>query len=517
MPGSAAANDPLGSLNRVDDARRHFDVLIIGAGLSGIGAAYHLQKNCPGRTFAILEGRQELGGTWDLFRYPGIRSDSDMFTLGYRFYPWTEAKAIADGPSIKDYVIRTANEFGLIEKIRFNHWVTDFSWSSADARWTVTVGEGADAKRFTCDFVWNCSGYYRYSEGYMPAFPGVERFQGRLVHPQNWPADLDFADQNVVVIGSGATAVTLVPSMAANARHVAMLQRSPTYMFAMPATSGLAQFLAQFLPKSIVYRLMRSQRIVLQQVMFKLARATPNATRRKLMNQAREKLGPDYDVDTHFGPAYNPWDQRICLVPDDDLYAAINSGKASVVTDRIDAFEANGIRLASGQLLEADIVVSATGLILEAVGGASLYVDGERVNLGDKFIYKGLMYEDVPNFVSVFGYANASWTLRADLVSDFTTRLLNHMRDVGKGVAKPVNDDPTMPRDPFLDFSSGFVKRATPILPKQGRWPWRHPQDFFRDFWSLRHGKIEDGVLRLTPRLAQAGSAGFVTQKAAAE
>ncbi len=495
----------------------HFDVLIIGAGLSGVGAAYHLQKNCPDKSYAILEGRADMGGTWDLFKYPGVRSDSDMFTLGYRFFPWTEAKAIADGPSIKDYVIRTAKAFGITDRIRFNHWVTDFSWSSEDARWTVTAGEGADVKRFTCDFVWNCSGYYRYAEGYTPEFEGVGDFKGDIVHPQDWPEDLDYKGKKVVVIGSGATAVTLIPSMADDAAHITMLQRSPTYMFAMPGTSPIAKFLGGFLPPSAVYPIMRWQRIVFQQLMFKFTRATPKGSRKRLMDQAREKLGPDYDIEKHFAPTYNPWDQRVCLVPDDDLYEAINSGKASVVTDTIERFEAGGIRLKSGDLLEADIIVTATGLILEALGGASVHVDGERINFGDKLTYKGLMFEDVPNLVSVFGYTNASWTLRADLVSDFTCRLLNRMKAVGKSVATPVNDDPSMPREPFLDFSSGYVKRAEAILPKQGEWPWRHPQDFFRDLAGLRYGKIEDGALRLTPVKARAVEAVQEQVKAAAE
>ncbi|MEM6537603.1 MAG: NAD(P)/FAD-dependent oxidoreductase [Pseudomonadota bacterium] len=484
----------------------HFDVLVIGAGLSGIGAAYHLQKHCPDLSYAILEGREALGGTWDLFKYPGVRSDSDMYTLGYRFFPWTEAKAIADGPSIKNYVERTAQEYRITEKIRFNNWVTDFSWSSRDAVWTVTTNTADGEKTYTCDFVWNCSGYYKYSEGYLPEYPGIENFDGQLVHPQNWPDDLDYTGKKVVVIGSGATAVTLIPSMADKTEHITMLQRSPTYMYAMPATSALAKWLSGFLPNSMTYRIMRWQRILLQQIMFKWIRATPKASRKKLMDQARIKLGSSFDVDKHFGPDYAPWDQRICLVPDDDLYKSIKAGKASVVTDNIEAFEKGGICLKSGAFLEADIVVSATGLILEALGGASVKMDGNDVRFGDRYTYKGLMFEGVPNLVSVFGYTNASWTLRADLVSDFTTRLLNHMRATGNAIAVPENDDPNMPKDPFLDFSSGYVKRAEAILPKQGNWPWRHPQDYFRDLFSLRHGKVDDGILKLRRRPDQAAS-----------
>ena len=486
---------------------RHFDVLVIGAGLSGIGAAYHLQKHFPDKSYAVLEGRGAIGGTWDLFRYPGIRSDSDMFTLGYRFRPWKEAKAIADGPSIRAYVNDTAREYGIDERIIFNQWVTKYAWSSEDALWTVEVGEGASRQTYTCNFVWNCAGYYRYSAGYTPDFPGAEEFSGEIVHPQQWPEDLNYEGKSVVVIGSGATAVTLIPSMADKTAHITMLQRSPTYMFAMPGTSPTAKFLNRLLPKSWTYRIMRWLRICLQQLTFNLARARPEQTRENLLKQTTEKLKPGYDVETHFSPDYNPWDQRICLVPDDDLFQVINDGKASVVTDHIDRFTKTGILLKSGEELDADIIVTATGLTLEALGGASVTIDGETINLADKLTYKGLMFEDVPNFASVFGYTNASWTLRADLVSDFVCRLMKETAAKGADAAVPRNHDPDMERVPFLDFTSGYVKRAEHILPKQGDAPWRHPQNYFMDMLRLRHGKIDDGILEFqtaSPHSAQA-------------
>ena len=479
-----------------------FDVVIIGAGLSGIGAAHHLQKDHPSKSYAILEARDSIGGTWDLFRYPGIRSDSDMFTLGYRFRPWKAAKAIADGPSILAYVKETAVADGIDKHIRFNHRAVRFSWSSQAGMWTIDAETDEGLRRITCRFLWNCAGYYRYSEGYTPNFPGVERFEGDIIHPQLWPEDYDYAGKRVVVIGSGATAVTLIPSMADQTAHITMLQRSPTFMFAMPSTSGMAKFLGRVLPASWTYAVMRWQRIIFQQIVFKLARAHPNRTRDKLIEATREKLPPDFDVEKHFTPTYNPWDQRICLVPDDDLFTAISDGKASVVTDQIETFTRDGIRLQSGETLNADLVVTATGLTLEALGGAEVFVDNERVNFGDRLTYKGMMFEGVPNLVSVFGYTNASWTLRADLVSDFVCRLLKKLQ-AGE-FARPVNDDPNMPREPFLDFSSGYVRRAVDILPKQGKAPWRHPQDFFRDLLRLRYGKLDDGILRFERASASA-------------
>ena len=475
---------------------QHVDVLIVGAGLSGIGAARHLTKRCPAKSYVILEGRAAIGGTWDLFRYPGVRSDSDMFTLGYAFKPWTEAKAIADGPSILNYVRQTAAESGADRHIKFNHQVKSAAWSSRDARWTVEAVHDGAPVTFTCNFLLMCAGYYRYGEGYAPEFPGMARFAGPIVHPQKWPENLDYAGKRVVVIGSGATAVTLVPAMAEQAAHVVMLQRSPTYMFSMPARDGFANFLRRILPAQAAYEITRFMRITMQQIMFKLARARPARTRARLIEHVRERLGADYDVARHFTPSYNPWDQRLCLVPDDDLFTAIRDGKASVVTDTIDTFTERGIKLASDQDIEADIIVTATGLVLEMAGGATLSVDGRAVNYGERFTYKGMMLNDVPNFAQVFGYTNASWTLRADLVCEYVCRLINHMDRKGLDYCAPHKADPSMEAIPYLDFSSGYVQRAMQTWPKQGaRAPWRHPQDYGRDMFQLRFGALEDGVM----------------------
>lgn len=475
-----------------------FDVLIVGAGLSGVGAAYHLQKYCPDKSYAILEGRKEMGGTWDLFRYPGVRSDSDMFTLGYGFRPWREAKAIADGPSIKAYVKDTAAEYGIDRKIRFGLWVTDAAWSSADRKWTVTAKTDGGVQRFTCSFLWMCSGYYRYAEGYTPDWKDVGVYKGRLVHPQKWPEDLDYVGKRVVVIGSGATAVTLIPSMSEKAAHVVMLQRSPTYMFSMPGTSALAKFLSGVLPRPVAYWLMRWQRIILQQIMFNFARKRPQKTREALLKQTTALLPAGFDVGKHFTPSYNPWDQRLCLVPDEDLFAAIRSGKASVETDHIERFTETGVLLKSGRELQADIVVAATGLVLEALGGARITVDGAPVDIGKTVTYRGLMYSGVPNLASVFGYTNASWTLRADLVSHYVCRLINFMAKRGFHSATPIWREERLPSDPFIDFSSGYVTRAISYLPKQGPSPWRHPQNYALDVMQLKHGRIDDGFLEFS-------------------
>jgi cation diffusion facilitator CzcD-associated flavoprotein CzcO len=488
------------------EAIEHFDVLIVGAGLSGVGAACHLAERCPSKSYAILEGRSEMGGTWDLFRYPGVRSDSDMFTLGYGFRPWRQAKAIADGPSIKSYVIDTAREYGVDSRIRFNHWVTDLAWSTAEARWTVTAEHEGRPKRFTCNFLWMCSGYYRYAEGYTPEWKGVSDFRGRIVHPQKWPEDLGYAGKRVVVIGSGATAVTLIPSMADRTAHITMLQRSPTYMFSMPATSGLARVLSAVMPRSWAYFLMRWQRIIMQRFVFKMARKKPEETRERLLRLTAERLPAGYDVATHFTPKYNPWEQRLCLVPDDDLFNVIKSGKASVVTGEIETFTPDGIRLKSGATLKADIIVTATGLILETLGGARASIDGAPFEPGKSFTYKGLGYSGAPNLVSVFGYTNASWTLRADLVSEYVCRLINYMDAEGFAYAVPTPSDPAMTPEPFLDFSSGYVTRASAYLPKQGREPWRHPQDYFADMRKLRKGPLDDGEIKFV-RLSAAAPA----------
>ena len=481
-------------------ADEHFDVLIVGAGLSGVGAGWHLQHEAPGRSYVILEGREAIGGTWDLFRYPGIRSDSDMYTLGYSFKPWTEAKAIADGPSILNYVRETAREHGIDRHIRYGHQVTDAAWSSADACWTVTATR-ADGQtvRLTAGFVFLCGGYYSYEGGYTPDFPGAERFKGQVIHPQKWPEDLDYAGSQVVVIGSGATAVTLVPEMARTAGHVTMLQRSPTYVVSRPAEDALANRLRKVLPAKLAYQLIRWRNVLFGMWFFRLARNKPEAVKRNIIDMVRAQLGPDYDVQTHFTPRYNPWDQRLCLVPDADLFEAIKAGRASVVTDHIETFDETGVRLQSGQHLDADIVVTATGLTLQVMNGLSLTVDGAAVDPGQTLSYKGMMYEGVPNLASAFGYTNASWTLKCDLTCEYVCRVLNHMAKTGLRQVTPRNDDPTIERRPWLDFSSGYVQRAMAKFPKQGsKAPWKLHQNYALDLMSLRYAKLEDGVLEFS-------------------
>ena len=473
----------------------HFDVIIVGAGLSGVGAAHHLSRRCPDRTYAILEGRGAIGGTWDLFRYPGIRSDSDMFTLGYRFRPWASPKAIADGPSIRAYIEETAHAYGVDGLIRYGVRALAHDWSDEAQRWTVTAQTADGPRRFSCDFLWNCSGYYRYEHGHTPDFPGADAFRGRIVHPQHWPQDLDYQGKRVVVIGSGATAVTLVPAMADKTAHITMLQRSPTWMISLPGTSGIASFLGRFLPADAVYKAMRFLRIAMQNFTFKMARRKPKKVGDNLLKMLKKSLPDGYDIERHFRPRYNPWDQRLCVVPDEDLFIAIREGRASVVTDEIDRFDETGVRLKSGKHLPADIIVTATGLVLQALGGAQISVNARPVNLGDTFIYKGMMFSGLPNLVSTFGYTNASWTLRADLVAEWTCRLINHMDAHGYKTARPTPSHAMTPA-PFLDFSSGYVTRAIKDLPKQGDGPWRHPQDYYVDVKSMRKSPIEDGFLR---------------------
>jgi monooxygenase len=480
------------------EAVEHFDVIIVGAGLSGIGAGYHLQHNCPSKSYAILEGREAIGGTWDLFRYPGIRSDSDMYTLGYAFKPWEEAKAIADGPSIRSYVRQTAAENGIDKHIRFRHQVKRVSWSSADARWTVEAEVGPDQQvvRLTCRFLFMCSGYYDYAQGYDPVFANRDAFQGRLVHPQFWPEDLDYRGKKVVVIGSGATAMTLVPEMSKDAAHVTMLQRSPTYVVSRPAEDALANWLRAKLPAKLAYAITRWRNVLFGMYFFNFARKKPDQVKQHLIKMVKDELGPDYDVATHFTPRYNPWDQRLCLVPDSDLFQAIKTGKASVVTDHIDRFTPNGILLKSGQELEADIVVTATGLKLIMLGGVQVSVDGVAKEMAKTMSYKGMMYSDVPNLASAFGYTNASWTLKCDLTCEYVCRLLNHMDKKGYQMVTPVGDA-SVEEMPWLDFSSGYVQRAADVLPKQGATkPWRLYQNYAFDLMALRYGAVEDGTMR---------------------
>jgi monooxygenase len=487
-------------------AEEHVDVLIVGGGLSGIGAACHLQRKAPGRSFLIVEAREAIGGTWDLFRYPGIRSDSDMYTLGYSFKPWEHPKAIADGPSIRGYISEAAGENGLHDRIRLRTRAVRAQWSSERAEWTVELeGPGGARSIVTCSFLFGCTGYYRYDEPYTPRFEGVERFGGTVVHPQHWPEDLDYDGKRVVVIGSGATAVTLVPAMAPAAAHVTMLQRSPSYVLSLPGSDPLAELARRWLPPRAAYSLVRWKNALMALGLFTLSRRRPGLMRRMLRRATQRRLPAGYDVDTHFNPTYNPWDQRMCLVPDGDLFAAISSGAASVATGAIDTFTEDGLLLTDGRRLDADIVITATGLNLLALGGIELEVDGRAVQLAGTVGYKGMMLSGVPNFAFAVGYTNASWTLKADLVSEYVCRLLGHMRARGYDAVTPVAPDPSQPTRPFLDLNSGYVQRSTDSFPRQGAvTPWRLNQNYPRDVRLLRHGPLEDAGVRFsrTPRAA---------------
>jgi monooxygenase len=490
----------------------HVDVLIVGAGLSGIGAACYLRQRCPGKTFAILEARGEIGGTWDLFRYPGVRSDSDMFTLSYSFRPWTGAKAIVDGDSICRYIRETAREHGMDKHIRFQHRVVRAEWSSEDAHWTVEAHktDTGESVVLTCNFLFGCSGYYRYDEGYTPQFPGIDHFTGQVVHPQQWPQDLDYAGKRVVVIGSGATAATLVPALTDKAAHVTMLQRSPSYMLSLPATDVVADALRRRLPPKVAYPVIRWKNALLATLTFQLSRRAPGVIKALLRRGAAAQLPKGYDVGSHFTPQYNPWDQRLCLVPDGDLFKAIRSGRASVVTDHIETFTEHGIRLASGTELEADIVITATGLNLLVIGGMTLSVDGADIDLGRTVAYKGLMLSGVPNFALTIGYTHASWTLKGELVSEYVCRLLNHMDQRGYQVCTPLAPD-TPQREPLIDLQAGYVLRSVALLPKQGpAAPWRQYQNYPREVLLLRHGPLEDEGVRFTRAPAAVRAAGTV-------
>jgi monooxygenase len=476
-------------------ATEHVDVLIVGAGLSGVGTACHLRRRLPGKSFAILEAREDMGGTWDLFRYPGIRSDSDMFTLGYSFRPWEESEAIADGPAILRYIRETARDYGVDRAIRYGHRVTRAEWSTPDARWTVFAErtDTGESVTLTCDFLFACTGYYRYDEGYVPEFEGIDRFRGRTVHPQRWPENLDYDGKRVVVIGSGATAVTLVPSMADRAAHVTMLQRSPSYIVSLPGSDGVARALGRRLPARAAYAIVRWKNVLRQMLAFNVARRAPRFARKLVRNMVAKQLPEGYDVDTHFNPPYEPWDQRLCLVPDGDLFEAIASGRASIATDRIKHFTERGIALESGAELEADIVVTATGFNLLLLGGMGVVVDGEQVDFSTRVAYKGLMLSGVPNLAMALGYTNASWTLKCDLTAQYVCRLLAHMDWEGYAIATPAPPDPSLPTDPIIDLKSGYVFRSIDQLPKQGQsLPWRLHQNYFRDIRLLKRGPVDD-------------------------
>ena len=479
----------------------HLDVLIVGAGLSGIGAAVHLRNTCPQQSFAILEARSAIGGTWDLFRYPGIRSDSDMYTLGYRFKPWTHAKAIADGPSILEYLHDTIRENALQDKICCGLRVQSANWSNVDALWTVHILNTADNSEqvLTTKFLWVCSGYYRYDQGYTPDFPGIKEFKGRVVHPQKWTDDIDYAGKRVVVIGSGATAITLVPSMAEKAAHVTMLQRSPSYVVSLPAEDKLANWMNRWLPQNMSYWLTRWKKVLLGMAFYNGARRFPNFFKGLFVAGAKKALGPDVDVKKHFTPSYMPWDQRVCLVPDNDLFRAVRKGRASVVTDHIDTFTPSGIKLRSGEEIAADLVVTATGLDLLVMGGIALSVEGKPVVMNQSITYKGMMLADVPNLAYVVGYTNASWTLKADLVSEYVCRTLNHMHKTGMRQCTPRMNDPTVKAVHWIDFTSGYIQRALDRFPMQGdKAPWCLHQNYAKDIVNLRYGRLDDGAMEFT-------------------
>jgi cation diffusion facilitator CzcD-associated flavoprotein CzcO len=487
----------------------HFDVLVVGAGLSGIGAGCYLQRDTPWASYAIFEARDAIGGTWDLFRYPGIRSDSDMFTLGYSFRPWDGEKAIADGASILQYIKDTASEYGVDSHIRFYHRIVAAEWSTADSRWNVTAErtDTTETIHVTAGFLFSCSGYYRYDGGYLPEFAGIDRFGGTIIHPQAWPDDLDFTGQKVVVIGSGATAVTLIPSLADMAAHVTMLQRSPSYIASMPSKNPVPGLLRRVLPERQAGTVTRWFHALVTQAFYKVSRRYPAMVKRMLLKGTARQLPAGYDVGTHFTPSYNPWDQRVCMVPDGDLFKAISAGKASVVTDHIDTFTEKGILLQSGEELEADIVVTATGLQLLFLGGMELTIDGATLDLSSKLTYKGMMLEDVPNMAFAIGYTNASWTLKCDLTCDYVCRLLNHMHDHGQRQCMPHNTDVTVSSTPILGLQSGYIQRSAHLLPKQGtRFPWQVHQSYLRDYRALKMSDLEDSVMRFDNPLVAATS-----------
>ena len=484
------------------NSNNHFDVIIMGAGLSGIGAACHLQKKCRNKSFAIIEARAAMGGTWDLFRYPGIRSDSDMYTLGYNFKPWTNPKSIADGPSILNYIKETAKEFDIADHIHFNTKITSLSWSTEKKLWTIKCTQTKTKKtiEYTCTFLQCCLGYYNYDHGYTPDFKGVEKFKGKIVHPQFWPEDLNYTNKEVVIVGSGATAVTLLPAMSEKTKHITMLQRSPTYIVSVPNKSLFPKVMNDNLPPKLMYEINRTAHVGITILQYNLSRNKPEMMKNFFIKNAKKQLPKDYDINTHFTPKYNPWDERLCAVPNGDLFKAIKNNKASIVTDQIDSFVEDGILLKSGKTLNADIIITATGLELQMIGGISMEIDGKKVNPSDVIVYKGMMLKDIPNFVFVIGYTNASWTLKADLVSTYFCRLINETEKKGKKIFVPKSDKP-IDIEPLMDFKSGYVQRALASgkLPRQGtKTPWKLKQNFIYDAINLNFGSINDGFMKFS-------------------
>jgi monooxygenase len=482
----------------------HLDVVIVGAGISGVSAAWHLQNRCPTKSYAILERRDDLGGTWDLFKYPGIRSDSDMFTLGFRFKPWGSAKSIAEGADIKAYIKETVAENGIDRRIRYRHRVLAGDWSDADNRWTLTVENDGQQQQITCSFLFACTGYYNYDEGYSPTFPGAEDFEGTIVHPQHWPEDLDYTDKKIIVVGSGATAITLIPALVnSGSGHVTMLQRSPTYIGSLPSVDPFAARANRLLPSRLAHMANRWKAIAFSTFQYQLARKRPAYMRNLLMTMAQRRLPKGYDVEKHFGPKYNVWDQRLCLAPDADFFRTIRHGKADVVTDTIDRFTKTGIKLTSGEELQADIIVTATGLNMQLLGGVQPTRNGETFDLTSLMTYKGCMFSGVPNFIITFGYTNASWTLKADLVSEFGCRLLNHMDANGFETVEPQRPGNDVDELPFMDFNPGYFQRSAHLLPKSGsRAPWRLKQNYLFDMRTIRRGKIDDEGLQFSKKRA---------------
>ena len=474
-----------------------YDVVIVGAGLSGIGAAYHIQSKCAGKSYTVLEARSTLGGTWDLFKYPGIRSDSDMYTLGFSFNPWVNAKAIADGPSILQYIKDTAAKFAIDKKIQYNHQVVDASWSDTDKQWTITLADNGLVAhtKLQCRFLFTCSGYYDYASGYEPKFAGSENFKGTIVHPQKWDTSLNYDHKKVVVIGSGATAVTLVPEMAKRAEKVTMLQRSPTYVANLPSEDVVANFLKKVLPAKLAYSITRWKNILIALAFYNAARTWPQAIKKFILKGVKKEMGEGYDM-KHFDPKYNPWDQRLCVVPDADLFKSIKSGRAEVVTDTIEKFTERGILLSSGKELEADIIVTATGLKVQLLGGMTMHVNGQSAEPKDIHCYRGVMFSDIPNFAVAIGYTNSSWTLKCDLNCDYVTKILNYMDKHHYAVCTPRFDKSKFTSQPLLDFDAGYILRAKDALPRQGsKAPWKVYQNYLKDSLILKYGKLIDEYL----------------------